>query len=126
MQIRFENGLLLTSLMITYKGKTKIVNNIIIDTGAAHSMLSSDTVEDIGIRFTNGDRIISMYGIGGEDYAFEKVVENIKIGDINIEGYDMHFGLINSSGINGLLGLDLLMKAGMIIDLKNLKVYKGD
>ena len=28
-------------------GITKVINNVVIDTGAAHSLLSSDVVEDI-------------------------------------------------------------------------------
>lgn len=124
MQIELKDGLLVTSLQITNKGITKVIDNVVIDTGAAHSLLSSDVVEDIDIRYLNGDKIVTMYGIGGEEHAFEKVLDSVQLGDIEINSYYMHFGSIDPYGrINGLLGLDLLIKAGIVIDLKNLQMY---
>ena len=124
MQIELKDGLLVTSLQVAYKGITKVIDNVVIDTGAAHSLLSSDVVEDIDIRFLNGDKMVTMYGIGGEEHAFEKVLESVRLGEIEIRSYDMHFGSIDPYGrINGLLGLDLLIRAGIVIDLKNLQIY---
>lgn len=51
MQIRLEDGLLVTSIHITINGASKTIHNIIIDTGAAHSLLSSDAVDDMNIRY---------------------------------------------------------------------------
>ena len=33
---------------------------MIIDTGAAHSLISSDIAEEIGILYENGDRVITI------------------------------------------------------------------
>lgn len=126
MQIKLENGLLMTSMQITYKGNSKTIENIVIDTGAAHSLLSSDIVDDMNIYYVNGDKLITMYGIGGEEHAFEKILDGIQLENIDLGSYGMHFGYIDSSGrINGLLGLDLLMKAGLVLDLKNLQIYSA-
>ena len=46
-------------MTISYKGKTKIIDKLVIDTGAAHTLISSDMVEDIGIYFENGDPLVS-------------------------------------------------------------------
>lgn len=124
MQIRPEDELLMTSMHITINGASKIIGNIVIDTGAAHSMLSSDAVDDMNIRYVNGDKLVTMYGIGGEEHAFEKVLDSIRLGNIDLGSYGMHFGSLDPRGrINGLLGLDLLMKTGLVLDLKNLQVY---
>ena len=65
-----------------------------------------------------------MYGIGGEEHAFEKTLDSVQIGEIVVSSYEMHFGSIDPYGkINGLLGLDLLIKAGIVIDLRNLQMY---
>ena len=125
MQISFDNGLLFTSIQLKYKGKIHVIDNVVIDTGAARSLLSADAVESIDIRFENDDKIVTMYGIGGEEHAFEKNIDEIRLGDTTICNYDIHFGTIDPDGeINGLLGLDLLMKAELMIDFKNLLISK--
>jgi len=47
MVINYKNNLLYTVLKINYLGKEKLIEDVIIDTGAAHSLISSDLVEDI-------------------------------------------------------------------------------
>lgn len=47
--IEFRDGLLFISIEIIFRGKRLVVDNIVIDTGAAKSILSPDTVEEIGI-----------------------------------------------------------------------------
>lgn len=128
MNIEFRDGLLFTSVEISYKGHSKLVDNIVIDTGAAESIISPDIVDDIGIYAELGDRIISFYGVGGSLHnSFVKVIDNIKIDSYNIKNLEIDFGIIDTKGeINGLLGLDILMKAGANIDLKNLVLKLND
>ena len=127
MNIIFQQQLLYTSIEITYKGKSKSIKNIIIDTRAAHSIISPDSVEDIGITSQIEDKLITMYGIGGAQYAYRKKIDNINFGNFSLDEYEMDFGLIDDEGkINGLLGLDILMKIGAILDLKNLKIYSSE
>jgi predicted aspartyl protease len=127
MEVKYKNGLIYTSLEITFEGKTKTIDDIIIDTGAAHSIISPEMVADLGINALLEDELITMYGIGGEQYAYRKKVDNIKFGNLNIQGYKLDFGYIDEKGkINGLFGIDLLMKLGLIIDLQKLSIYKGE
>jgi hypothetical protein len=127
MKIEFRDGLLFTSLEIKYKGRSKIIDNIVIDTGAAGSIISPDAVDDIGIYAEIGDRLIEYYGIGGSTHnAFIKNIDEIKLEDKSIENTYMDFGIIDTKGeINGLLGLDILIEIGAIIDLKNLIIKVG-
>jgi hypothetical protein len=46
MKIVYKKGLLYTSLEVKYKGKIKVVDDIIIDTGAAHTIISPDAVTE--------------------------------------------------------------------------------
>ncbi len=88
--------------------------------------MSPDVVSDIGVAFEEGDTVVTSYGVGGKQYAFAKQVEGINFGSFEIDRCSIDFGLIDPEGkINGLLGLDLLMKAGAVIDLKNLLLYEG-
>ncbi len=124
MKIKLNNGLLYATLELTYNGKLKILDDIIIDTGAAHSIICPDIVEDLGIEDSPEDELITMYGIGGAQYAYRKKIDGIKFGSCLVKGYKLDFGYIDENGrIKGLLGLDLLMEMGLILDLKNLKIY---
>lgn len=124
MNIKFQDGLLFTSIQISFRGSTKVIENIVIDTGAAETIMSPDAVEDIGIFAELKDSVNSFYGVGGSLHNFfSKNVEKVKLGEVNLEEVKMDFGVIDPKGyINGLLGLDLLMKLGAVIDLKRLSV----
>jgi len=117
--------LVFTSIEISYKGKSKIIDNIVIDTGAAGTIISPDAVDDIGIYAELGDRIMEYYGVGGSTHnAFIKTIDEIKVGTQSSRNIEIDFGLIDTNGeINGLLGLDILMNLGVVIDLKNLSLH---
>ncbi len=122
MDIQLRDGLLFTSIKVVYKGVTKCIDNIVIDTGAAETIISPDIVEDIGIIAEPNDIVNSFYGVGGSLHNFfSKNIEEVEIGSLKLQGVKLDFGVIDPKGnINGLLGIDLLIKSGAIIDLKSL------
>lgn len=124
MKLVYRDGLLFTTLDITYNGKFKTIDKIVIDTGAEKSIISPDCVEDLGIYAEKGDKIISYYGVGGTLHnAYEKKVDFIKFSKTSISDVKIDFGLIDPRGdINGLIGLDLLMRVKAIIDLMNMTI----
>ncbi|HZK83522.1 MAG TPA: retroviral-like aspartic protease family protein [Desulfosporosinus sp.] len=124
MNMKFQDGLLFTSIQISFRGKTKIIKNIVIDTGAAETLISPDAVEDIGIFAELEDSVNSFYGVGGSLHNFfSKNVKQVKLGEDSLEDVKIDFGVIDPNGtINGLLGLDLLIKLGAVIDLKKLSL----
>ena len=125
MKLELVNRLLEVEMTISYKGKTKIIDKLVIDTGAAHTLISSDIVEDLGIYFENGDPLVSAYGIGGEEYSFRKPVDFIKLGTHEISEMKLDFGNLDDWGINGLIGLDILMNGKFIIDLEKLELVQN-
>jgi hypothetical protein len=122
MELEYRNGLLYTSIKIVYKGKEKIIDDIVLDTGAAETIISPDAVEEIGIVAELEDNINSYYGIGGSVHNFfTKKINAMHIDNILLEQVKVDIGVIDPKGkINGLLGLDLLLKANSIIDLKKM------
>lgn len=127
MNIRYEHGLLFIDVEIGYKGKSTIIKDVVIDTGASHTVISPDVVSNIGITAHPTDKFITMYGIGGEHYAYRKEIDSISICGSRLENKHIDFGLIDEDGsINGLIGLDVLMELGICIDLKELKLKRGD
>lgn len=51
-----------------------------------------------------------------------KEVDEIGIGDFKFKNYNIDFTGFIYDDINGLLGLDILMNGGFIIDLKDLAI----
>lgn len=101
-----------------------MINNIILDTGAVETLISPDIVVDIGIEAIKSDSVNSYYGIGGDLHSFfSKAVDSVEIDNTKLDGIKLDFGVIDPQGdINGLLGLDILLKLYAQIDLKELTV----
>ncbi|GIP45055.1 hypothetical protein J45TS6_35140 [Paenibacillus sp. J45TS6] len=122
MKIEYRDGLLFTSIKIRYKGREKQIHNVVIDTGASHTLISQDEVDDIGIRVSMEDEIITSYGIGGKEHAFVKKVESIELGEYKLEDHFIDFTSFPYDNINGLLGLDVLLTGKFSIDLNLLEL----
>lgn len=119
MQVYIYDALICTDLEISFKGKSKVLKNVVIDTGAAQSILNSSFVEELGIVPSAGDRVLKAKGIGGEIKFFYRLIDRIRIGDFSLENIEMDFGNIDPKGeIAGLIGLDLLNKLRAVIDVE--------
>lgn len=79
MKISFDGQLITTSLSVTFRGKTLRINDVIIDTGSFHTVISPDVLEEIGVIYENGDTIYEAYGIGGTVPFYTKVMDEIQI-----------------------------------------------
>lgn len=123
MRIELRDGLLFTTIKITYKGQTKQIDNVVIDTGASHSLLTQDCVDEIGIRVSGEDEIVTSHGIGGKEHSFVKKVDKVEVGEYQTKHCSLDFTSYIYEDINGLLGLDILLGAGFIIDLEKLCMY---
>lgn len=123
MNIIYDKGLLFADIEISYLGKSKIIKNVVIDTGASHTVISPDVVSNMGIAATPTDKLVIMNGIGGEHLAYRKKIDLISICKNDLKDIEIDFGVIDEEGyINGLIGLDVLLKLGVSIDLNNLKL----
>lgn len=80
MIIKYIDGLLHTNLTLSYQQQTAIVERVIIDTGAAQSLISADAVFHLGIFATPDDELTLMSGIGGDELAFRKRIDRITFG----------------------------------------------
>jgi predicted aspartyl protease len=124
MEIQYRDGLLFTAVHLNFRGRKKYIDNIVIDTGAEQTLISQECVDDIGLIYENNDMLVAAKGIGGTEYSFVKKVDSIEIGEFKIENINIDFTGYIEHDINGLLGLDLLMKIGIKIDLKSLVFEK--
>lgn len=124
MKIDLVDGLLQTSIILNYNGQSITIDKLVVDTGASHTLLSADIVSEIGVYFKTGDEIVHAFGIGGEESCFRKTFDVIQLGSFQIENFKIDIGTLHEKlTINGLIGLDLLIKANIILNLSELKMY---
>ena len=125
MKIDPIDGLLFVAMTLTFRGKSRTIDQLVLDTGASHSVISVDVVDDIGIYGEIDDEIVVMHGIGGVERSIRKKIDSVefgtfKVSEINLDfaNFDAHFG------INGLLGADLLTAGRFVIDLDAMELYQ--
>lgn len=124
MKIEFIDGLLFASITIMYQGRSKTMENIVIDTGATKSIISSDAIEEMDIGPEKDDEIVVMRGIGGKQRSLRKKIDGIRFGSFEVHDMYLDFGLLDSD-IDGLIGLDILLGGRFTIDLSNMEIYQN-
>lgn len=126
MRIEKKNGLLVASMKITFRGQSKVITDLALDTGAVHSIVSLDEVEELGIAGEIGDEIVYMHGIGGTEQSLRKRVDRIEFANFTCECAFLDFWDFSSHGdIRGLIGLDILEAGKFVIDLKELEIFQA-
>lgn len=123
MKINYDGQLITTSLTVTFRGRTLKIDDVIIDTGSSHTIISPDVLEEIGVTYETGDSIFEAYGIGGSIPFYTKIMDRIVIGTNCIENIEIDVGILPKDH-KGLLGLDILKQQDFIIDLNLLELRK--
>lgn len=122
MKISFDGQLITTALIVTFRGKTLRIDDVIIDTGSSHTVISPDVLEKIGVTYENGDAIYEAYGIGGTVPFYTKIMDEIQIDTFVVKETEIDVGVLPKDH-NGLLGLDILKTYNFIVDMDRLELY---
>ena len=127
MNIHMEDGLPIVSVSLGYKGRILILNNVLLDTGCSNTIFDTDEVEEVGLIIDrkNG-RPTRMYGVGGEsELCFEQTVRDLGIDNFLLNSFQLQLGITKETyGFNGILGIDFMIKSGLVIDLKEKTAYR--
>lgn len=111
-------GLLLVTLTVRQGAEKVELENIVVDTGSASTVLSVDAVASLGILPSPQDIIHHVFGIGGSEAVFARVVDEMQIGAVRVAGFEVEVaGMDYGLPINGLLGVDFLEATGAIVDI---------
>ncbi len=106
--------------------KEVTIDHVIVDTGAAHTILLADYLDELDVELADTDELVKASGYGGMVYgAVRKKMDKIELGGIAIENIKVDFGVIDPyDRINGLLGLNFLRSAKAVIDLDSLVIFE--
>ena len=125
-RLQLKDGLLYTSITLWHEGKYIVVDDVIIDTGAFHTIIAPNYLEKLDVAFSDEDELVKASGYGGTvSYSVRKKMDSIECEDVRINDIKIDFGEIDpNERVNGLIGLDFLRKAGVMLDLVDLVMYK--
>lgn len=114
--LKFKNSLLFCELDININGQLLHLNNVLIDTGSATTLINSDYVSLDG-----SEEFINIYGVGGYEAVLNKHFNTIIINDISINDTIIFVGELDYGiDIDMLLGLDLLQKLNANLNIKDM------
>lgn len=124
--IKLKYGLPFCSIDIKHKGRILTLDNILIDTGSGGTILKMDEVEKIDISIDVTDSIESIQGVGGNEFVYKKVIDEVSLGEYSIKNFKVEIGVMDYSfDINGIIGINFLKEINAVIDLKNMFI-KGE
>jgi predicted aspartyl protease len=120
MQLTLKDDLPFTRLTVAYHGITLTIDNVLIDTGSASTVLAARAVAQIGILPEMTDNVYTVRGIGGTEAVFTRRIDQIAIEEQTVTDFEIEVGgLSYGFEIDGILGMDFLTKAGAIINLRD-------
>ncbi|MBU0568219.1 retropepsin-like domain-containing protein [bacterium] len=126
MKIRIREGLPFVTLTLVYQGKELEVKEVLIDTGSAGTIFSSDKVASIGLAAEPQDPVCQIRGVGGFEFVFVRRIDSLVMDDLEIKDFEVEIGAMDYGiEIEGIVGMDFLTRSGVIIDLAQLEVRKA-
>ena len=117
-KLHYSNQLLFCKLDCKLNNEDLHLNNVLIDTGSATTLINADY-----INFDGTETVQEAYGIGGSEKILNKQFSDLQINEftlnnISISVGDMDYGL----NIDMLLGLDLLKSLNAIVNLDTMQL----
>ena len=123
MNIRLQNGLPFVVVQLMYGERQITLENVLLDTGSAGSIFPTDRLLTIGLQYEAEDYVYRVRGVGGAEFVFAKQVDQLALGELQVEGFEIEVGLMDYGfEIDGIIGMDFLTKVGAIVDLERLQV----
>ena len=99
---------------------------MLVDTGSASTLLNADIAASLGIVPEPDDRLRTLRGVGGREAVFARLIDRLGIGEHSVERFEVEIGGMDYGfAINGIVGMDLLMGLGAVLNLRNLTLERG-
>lgn len=116
-------GLPFVAIDIEYRGQRLSLDNVLIDTGSASTLLNADVVRDIGIIPEKDDIVETIRGVGGVEYVYTKIIDSIAIGEAVIQDFQVEIGSMDyGMDMQGIIGFNLLRRIGAKIDVDAMEI----
>lgn len=71
------------------------------------------------------DTLHRIRGVGGTEFVYEKVIDSIQLGNVEVCNFKIQIGAMNYGfGINAILGMNFLKAGELLIDCGKLEIQK--
>ena len=125
MKLSFIEGLAFTEVILTHGNTETKLNNVLVDTGSASTIIAADKAIELGLGPSPNDKIYTVRGIGGTEFVYEKYVERIQVKEICSKDFRVQVGVMDYGfKMDGIIGMDFLLVNKVIIDIGNLYMYQ--
>ncbi len=126
MKIVVHGGLPFVPVTIRQGSKNLVLKNVLLDTGSAGSIFSSDKLREAGIYPQKDALVRRIIGVGGDEFVVETAVDNITVGHLNLTDFIIEAGAMDYNFIiDGIVGFDFLHATGAVIDLNKMEIRAG-
>ena len=117
-KLRYQDRLLFCSICVKIDNQVLNLENVLIDTGSATTLINADYITLDGT-----EQIRNAQGVGGYERILKKnintiEINNSKLNNITLSIGDMDYGI----DIDLLIGLDVLKALNADINLKDMKL----
>jgi predicted aspartyl protease len=123
LKIWIEDRLPYVHVSLSQGDRALSLERVLLDTGSAASVFSADEVQKLGIVPEPSDPLRRVVGVGGSEFVITKAVEKLILGEIAIQDFHIQVGAMDYGfAIQGILGMDFLLRASAVIDLGRLEI----
>jgi len=127
MQLTLKDDLPFVTVRGMYRARQMEITDVLIDTGSASTILAADAVAQLGIVPELDDILHVVRGVGGSEVVFSRKIDRLEVGGHGLEHFEVEVGGMDYGfEINGILGMDFLIRTRAIIDLNRLELLHGD
>jgi predicted aspartyl protease len=124
MNIKMRDGLAFINVTLIYQQKVLEIEDVLLDTGSASTIFSYTVLEAAGFELHPDDRLRQIQGVGGVEYVFARQIHRLIMDDFQAIDFEIEVGAMDYGfKINGIVGMDFLVKGGFLIDLVKLKIH---
>ena len=123
MQLTFRHDLAFVTATLTYSGISVQIPDVLVDTGAASTVINADFAAEACIYLRPSDQLRRLRGVGGHEHVFVRRVDRLAIGEQGLDDFEVEIGAMDYEfEIGGILGMDFLRAASAVIDLGKLSL----
>ncbi len=86
MKIILRNGLPQVSAVLIHQERQLLLEHVLLDTGSAGTLVSTDKLLDIGVGYEAHDIVHRVRGVGGSEFVFGKRVDRLAVDQLGGRG----------------------------------------
>lgn len=123
MKLQLRNGLPFVEVFVDYRRRELKQNNVLLDTGSASTIFSTDKLLMIDLLYEPEDFVHRIRGVGGAEFVFTRRVDRLEMEALTVHDFEIEVGAMDYGfEIGGIVGMDFLMRAGAVIDLSSMEL----